>query len=71
LRLHRLEDGTPAHGQATLGSDPAGVVTEVGGGVTRFKPGDAVFANIFDQGTGSIAEFAVVPERAAVVVRMQ
>jgi NADPH:quinone reductase-like Zn-dependent oxidoreductase len=40
------------------------VVTEVGSRVTRFKPGDAVFANIFDLGTGSIAEFAVVPERA-------
>jgi len=50
---------------ATLGSDLAGVVTEVGSRVTRFKPGDAVFANIFDLGTGSIAEFAVVPEDAA------
>ena len=50
---------------ATLGSDLAGVVTEVGSRVTRFKPGDAVFASIFDLGTGSIAEFAVVPERAA------
>jgi NADPH:quinone reductase-like Zn-dependent oxidoreductase len=47
---------------ATLGSDLAGVVIEVGSRVTRFKPGDAVYANIFDQGTGSIAEFAVVPE---------
>ena len=50
---------------ATLGSDLAGIVTEVGSGVTRFKVGDAVFANIFDQGTGSIAEFAAVPESAA------
>jgi NADPH:quinone reductase-like Zn-dependent oxidoreductase len=50
---------------ATLGSDLAGVVTEVGSRVTRFKPGDAVFASIFDQGNGSIAEFAVVPESAA------
>ena len=50
---------------ATLGSDLAGVVTEVGSKVTRFKPGDAVFASIFDLGTGSIAEFAVVPESAA------
>jgi NADPH:quinone reductase-like Zn-dependent oxidoreductase len=50
---------------ATLGSDLAGVVTEVGSQVTRFKPGDAVFASIFDLGTGSIAEFAVVPEHAA------
>jgi NADPH:quinone reductase-like Zn-dependent oxidoreductase len=56
-----LKFGLPA----TLGSDLAGVVTEVGSRVTRFKVGDAVFANIFDQGTGSIAEFAVVPESAA------
>ncbi|HWT16495.1 MAG TPA: NADP-dependent oxidoreductase, partial [Patescibacteria group bacterium] len=50
---------------ATMGSDLAGVVTEVGSGVTRFKPGDAVFASVFDLGVGSIAEFAVVPESAA------
>ena len=50
---------------ATLGSDLAGVVVEVGSRVTRFKPGDAVFANIFDLGTGAIAEFAVVPESTA------
>lgn len=50
---------------ATLGSDLAGVVTEVGSRVTRFKPGDAVFASIFDTGTGAIAEFAVVPESVA------
>lgn len=50
---------------AVMGSDLAGVVTEVGSRVTRFKPGDAVFANIFDRGTGAIAEFALVPEHAA------
>ena len=50
---------------ATMGSDLAGVVKEVGSRVTRFKPGDAVFASLFDLGTGSLAEFAVVPERAA------
>src|ERR1051325_2206995 len=33
---------------ATLGSDLAGVVVEVGSRVTRFKPGDDVFASIFD-----------------------
>ena len=34
--------------------------------MTRFKPGDAVFASIFDlSGTGAIAEFALVPESAA------
>jgi NADPH:quinone reductase-like Zn-dependent oxidoreductase len=50
---------------ATLGSDLAGVVVEVGSRVTRFKPGDAIFASIFDLGTGALAEFAVVPEIAA------
>lgn len=50
---------------ATMGSDLAGVVREVGSRVTRFKPGDAVFACLFDLGTGSLAEFAVVPEGAA------
>jgi len=50
---------------ATLGSDLAGVVIETGSRVTRFKAGDAVFASVFDLGTGSLAEFAVVPESAA------
>ena len=50
---------------ATLGSDLAGVVVEVGSRVTHFKPGDAIYANIFDLGIGAIAEFAVVPEHAA------
>jgi NADPH:quinone reductase-like Zn-dependent oxidoreductase len=50
---------------ATLGSDLAGAVVEVGSRVTRFKPGDAVFASIFDLGTGALADFALVPENAA------
>lgn len=50
---------------ATLGSDLSGVVVEVGSQVTRFKPGDAVFASIFDLGIGSFAEYAVVPENTA------
>jgi NADPH:quinone reductase-like Zn-dependent oxidoreductase len=50
---------------ATLGSDLAGVVVEAGSRVTRFKPGDAVFASVFDLGTGTLAEFAIVPEHAA------
>jgi len=52
---------------ATMGSDLAGVVVEVGSLVTRFKPGDAIFASIFDLGTGSLAEFAAVPESAAAI----
>lgn len=50
---------------AVLGSDLAGVVIEVGSKVSRFKPGDEVFASVFDLGRGSLAEFAAVPESAA------
>lgn len=50
---------------ATMGSDVAGVVVEVGNRVTKFNVGDAIFASVFDLGTGTLAEFAVVPEYAA------
>jgi NADPH:quinone reductase-like Zn-dependent oxidoreductase len=50
---------------ATLGSDLAGIVVEVGSGVTRFKAGDAVFASTFDMDVGAIAEFAALPESVA------
>jgi len=50
---------------AILGSDLAGIVVEVGSRVTRFKPGDAVFASVFDLGRGSLAEYAAVPEHVA------
>ena len=50
---------------ATMGSDLSGVVKEVGSNVTRFKPGDAIFASLFDLGSGSLAELAVVPEKVA------
>jgi NADPH:quinone reductase-like Zn-dependent oxidoreductase len=49
----------------TLGSDLAGVVLEVGRSVTRFKPGDAVFASIDGLRMGALAELAVVAENAA------
>ncbi len=52
---------------ATLGSDLSGVVVAVGSRVTRFTPGDEIFASIFDKGTGSLAEFALVPESAAAI----
>lgn len=51
---------------ATMGTDLAGVVVEVGSRVTRFKVGEAVFASVFDVNSGgSLAEFAAVPEHAA------
>lgn len=50
---------------AVMGSDLAGVVVEVGNQVTRFKVGDSVYASVFDLGTGSLAEYTLVPESAA------
>ncbi|MGN7964185.1 NADP-dependent oxidoreductase [Brucella sp. 22210] len=50
---------------ATMGSDVAGVVTEVGTRVKRFKVGDSVFASVFDLGRGTLAEFVAIPERFA------
>ena len=50
---------------ATVGSDVAGVVVEVGSRVTRFKPGDAVFASVFDLDRGTIADHVAVPEAVA------
>lgn len=41
------------------GSDVAGVVEAVGGGVTRFAAGDEVFANVE---SGGFSEFTCVPE---------
>lgn len=48
-----------------LGNDLAGVVSDVGRGVTRFKKGDAVFARVANGRIGTFAELAVVDESAA------
>jgi len=44
-----------------LGVDIAGQVEAVGSGVTRFKPGDEVYANLLDHGYGGFAEYVSVP----------
>jgi NADPH:quinone reductase-like Zn-dependent oxidoreductase len=49
-----------------LGADVAGRVEAVGGGVTQFKPGDAVFGDIAQCGSGGFAEY--VCARADVLV---
>ncbi|MEH1770387.1 NAD(P)-dependent alcohol dehydrogenase [Nostoc sp.] len=49
-----------------LGFDVAGDVVEVGSGVTRFKPGDAIYGSTSFPG-GGYAEFAAVPENLAVL----
>jgi NADPH:quinone reductase-like Zn-dependent oxidoreductase len=47
-----------------LGVDVAGRVEAVGSGVTRFKAGDEVYANLLDHGYGGFAEYVSVPVEA-------
>jgi NADPH:quinone reductase-like Zn-dependent oxidoreductase len=44
-----------------LGGDIAGRVEVVGNGVTRFRPGDEIYANLLDHGYGGFAEYVSVP----------
>jgi NADPH:quinone reductase-like Zn-dependent oxidoreductase len=50
--------------QHRLGTDVAGTVETVGPNVTRFVPGDRVFADLFAFGQGSFAEYVSAPEKA-------
>lgn len=59
----RLFMGMRAPRNHRLGIDASGVVEAVGSGVTRFKPGDEVMADLFAQ-QGAFAEWAVAPESA-------
>jgi len=63
--------GKPVFSRATLGvvrpkhpipgSDIAGRVETVGDDVTRFKPGDEVYADLAEHGYGGFAEYVSVP----------
>ena len=44
------------------GIEFAGVVDQVGAGVTRWQPGDAVYGDVGEDGAGAYAEYVVVPE---------
>ena len=55
--------GLRAPARRTLGSDIAGVVDDVGSGVTRFRPGDEVYGDNLAM-KGGFAEFALAPETA-------
>jgi len=59
----RLFTGIRGPRSAWLGEDVAGVVEAVGRGVTRFRPGDRVFADLFTSARGSFAEFVTAKER--------
>ena len=53
--------GLPRPKHRILGVDIAGQVEAVGSGVVQFKPGDAIYANLLDDGYGGFAEYVSVP----------
>ncbi len=59
-RIMRLATGLRRPKGRLRGIDLAGIVEAVGSGVTTLEPGDEVYG----QGTGTFAEFAVAPEKS-------
>ena len=60
----RLFFGLRAPRNHRIGLDAAGEVESVGPGVTRFKPGDRVFADLFSYGQGAFSEWVCAPVKA-------
>lgn len=60
----RLFMGLRAPRNRRIGIDVAGVVESAGAGVTRFQPGDEVFADLFAFGGGAFAEYVSAPHKA-------
>jgi NADPH:quinone reductase-like Zn-dependent oxidoreductase len=60
----RLFMGLRAPRDHRVGLDVAGVVESVGPSVTRFRPGDEVFGDMFSFGQGAFAEYVSAPEKA-------
>jgi NADPH:quinone reductase-like Zn-dependent oxidoreductase len=60
----RLFMGLRAPREHSIGVDAAGVVEQVGPGVTSLKPGDRVYGDMFVGGKGSFAEYVCTVARA-------
>jgi len=66
--IARFATGLTRPRMTTLGSNLAGVIEAVGGGVKRFKEGDQVFA-ASDAGFGAHAEYICLPEEGALALK--
>ena len=64
----RVFTGIRAPRVTRMGLDVAGVVEEVGPSVTRFRPGDRVFADLFSFGAGAFAESVRARETAFLAI---
>jgi len=62
--MYRVFIGVRRPRRRWLGLDAAGEVAAVGAAVTRFKPGDRVYADLLYNGNAAFAEFACAREKA-------
>ncbi len=67
--LARLYLGIRKPKRPILGMELAGDVESVGRKVTRFKPGDPVFASTFDVDFGGYAEYKCLPENGSIALK--
>ena len=67
--MARLYLGWNKPKRPVLGMELAGVVESIGATVTRFKPGDEVFASTFAVGFGAYAEYICLPETGVLALR--
>jgi len=63
-----LDGQMPHHFPLVMGVDGAGIVEALGAGVARFAVGDRIYGQFIHSpiGEGSYAEYAIVPEKAAI-----
>lgn len=63
-RIARIGRGLRRPNSRSIGLDMAGRVESVGRNVTRFAPGDEVWADLFSHGRAGLAEYVSAPETA-------
>ncbi|MFD7021124.1 NAD(P)-dependent alcohol dehydrogenase [Promicromonospora sukumoe] len=70
-RLARLATGLVRPANLRVGLDVAGTVERAGADVTGLRPGDRVWADLFDSGHGSLADRVCVPASALALLPEQ
>ena len=65
----RLYLGVTKPKRAILGMELAGEIEAIGKDVTRFQPGDPIFASTFEVGFGGYAEYKCLPEDGLLAIK--